>query len=104
MTSHAVEWIPGPAFLALLLPVLIAPSFALIALAVVALAAVVGLVALAWAMFAMPYLLARSLHRRFAERRQSREASVLTGRVPTQERKAPSLRHRHPFGARFGVR
>jgi membrane protein implicated in regulation of membrane protease activity len=87
MTSYAVEWIPGPAFLALLLPVLIVPGFALIALAVVALAAVAGLAALAWAMLAMPYLLARSLRRRFAERRQSKEASVLTGSVPAQERR-----------------
>jgi hypothetical protein len=85
MTSYAVEWIPGPAFLAVLLPVLIVPSFALIALVAVALAAVVVLVALAWAMLAVPYALARSLRRRPAERRQSREASVLTGSVPAQE-------------------
>jgi Flp pilus assembly protein protease CpaA len=52
------------------------PSFALIGLVVVALAAVAALVALAGAVLAMPYLLVRSLRRRLAERHQSTEGSV----------------------------
>ena len=73
MTSYAVEWIPGPILLAVLLPLLIVPSFALIALALVALVAFAGLLALAWAMLVLPYVLARSLRRRLAERHRSRK-------------------------------
>jgi hypothetical protein len=68
--SFAVEWVPGTAFLGTVLVVLILPSFALIGLVVVALAAVVALVALAGAMLAMPYLLVGFLRRRLAERRR----------------------------------
>jgi hypothetical protein len=58
-------------FGAMLIP-LIVPPFALIGLAVVALAA---LVALAGAVLATPYLLVRSLRRRHAEPRRSTKAS-----------------------------
>jgi hypothetical protein len=52
------------------------PSFALIGLVVVALAAVAALVALAGAILATPYLLVRTLRRRLAEGHQSTEGSV----------------------------
>jgi hypothetical protein len=68
--SYAGEWVPGAVCLGTALALLIVPSFALIGLVVVALAAVAALVALAGAILAMPYLLARSLRRRLAERRQ----------------------------------
>lgn len=68
--SYAVEWVPGAVFLGTALPLLIVPSFALIGLVVVALAAVVALVALVGAVLAMPYLLVRSLRRRLAQRRR----------------------------------
>jgi Flp pilus assembly protein TadB len=68
--SYAAEWVPGAALVGAALLLLIVPSFALIGLVVVALAAVVALVALAGAMLAMPYLLVRSLRRRRAERRR----------------------------------
>jgi hypothetical protein len=92
MTSYAVEWIPGPAFLAVLFPLLIVPSFALIALAVVALVAIAGLLALAWTMLRMPYRLALSLHRRLAERHRSREdrRAGEAIRVPAPMRSAPA--------------
>lgn len=55
---------------------LIVPSFALIGLLVVALAAVAALVALAGAIIVSPFLLARTLRRRHAERHQSTQGSV----------------------------
>ena len=65
--SYGFEWMPavvlGGAFV-----LLIVPSFALIGLLVVALAAVAALVALAGAIIASPFLLARTLRRRLAER------------------------------------
>jgi hypothetical protein len=66
--SYGFEWIPGPVVLAIVLVPLVVPSFALIGLVVMALAAVAALVALAGAIFAMPYLLVRSLRRRGLER------------------------------------
>jgi hypothetical protein len=61
--SYAIAWIPGAAFLWTVLLLLILPSFALIGLIVVALAALAVLVALAGAMLATPYLLVHSLRR-----------------------------------------
>jgi positive regulator of sigma E activity len=74
--SYYVEWIPGLSVLGTVLILLIVPSFALIGLVVVALAAVAALVALAGAVLATPYLLVRSLRRHLAERHQSSEGSV----------------------------
>ena len=70
--SYRFEWIFGPALLGTLLVLLLVPPFALIALAVVALGAVV---ALAWALLGVPYLLVRSLRRRRAERHRSTEVA-----------------------------
>ena len=67
--TYAFEWIPGPLLLGMVLLPLLVPSFALIGLVVIALAAVAALVAVAGAVLAMPYLLARSLRRRLAGRR-----------------------------------
>jgi positive regulator of sigma E activity len=58
------------------LVLLIVPPFALIALVVVALGAVAALVALAGAILATPYLLARTVRRRLAERHARAERSV----------------------------
>ena len=73
--SYGFEWMPavvlGGAFV-----LLIVPAFALIGLAVVALAAVAALVALAGAILASPFLLARTLRRRLAERHQSTQGSI----------------------------
>ena len=66
--TYAFEWIPGPVGLGIVLLLLVVPSFALIGLAVMALAAVAALVALAGAILAMPYLLVRSLRRGVPER------------------------------------
>jgi positive regulator of sigma E activity len=74
--KYGLEWFPGAVLLGAALVLLIVPPFALIALAVVALAAVAALVALAGAILATPYLLARTLRRRLAERHQSTEGSV----------------------------
>jgi positive regulator of sigma E activity len=75
-SPYGSEWIPGLVLLGTVLVLLIVPPFALIALAVVALGAVAALVALAGAILATPYLLARTLRRRLAERHQSTEGSV----------------------------
>jgi hypothetical protein len=86
--SYATEWIPGPIVLgALLLPV-IAPAFAMIGVLVVALAALAALVALAGAVLATPYLLARSIRQRLAERPRSTESSGAVARVIAQAEKA----------------
>ena len=74
--SYGIEWIPGVALLGAPLLLLIVPSFALIGLVVVALAAVAALVALAGAILATPYLLVRALRRRLAERHQSTQGSL----------------------------
>jgi hypothetical protein len=58
------------------LVLLLVPAFALIGLAVLALAAVAALVALAGAVLVTPYVLARTLRRRLAERHQSSQRSV----------------------------
>ena len=73
--SYGFEWMPAVVLLGALV-LLIVPAFALIGLAVVALAAVAALVALAGAIVASPYLLARTLRRRLAERHQSTQGSI----------------------------
>ena len=55
---------------------LMVPAFALIALVVVALAAVAALAALAGVILASPYLLARTLRRRLAERHESANGAI----------------------------
>jgi hypothetical protein len=74
--SYRVEWMGGGVVYGIVLLLLIVPEFAAIAVVVatiavlvVALAALVGLVALAAAALASPYLLVRSVRRRFAQRR-----------------------------------
>jgi positive regulator of sigma E activity len=74
--KYGLEWFPGAVLLGAALVLLIVPPFALIALAVFALAAVAALVALAGAILATPYLLARTLRRRLAERHETTERSV----------------------------
>jgi uncharacterized membrane protein len=73
--SYGFEWMPAVVLLGALV-LLIVPAFALIGLAVVALAAVAALVALAGAIVASPFLLARTLRRRLAERHQSTQGSI----------------------------
>jgi len=73
--SYGFEWMPAVVLVGALV-VLMVPAFALIGLAVLALAAVAALVALAGAIIASPYLLARTLRRRLAERHESTQASA----------------------------
>ena len=73
--SYGVEWIPAVVLVGALV-VLMVPAFALIGLVLVALAAVAALAALAGAILASPYLLARALRRRLAERHASAQGSV----------------------------
>jgi hypothetical protein len=71
--KYGFEWTPGIVLAGAVLVLPLAPPFALIGLVVVALAAVAALVALAGAVLATPYLLARSLRRRLEERHGSTE-------------------------------
>ena len=73
--SYGFEWMPAVVLVGAFV-LLMVPAFALIGLAVVALAAVAALVALAGAILATPYLLARTLRRRLAERHQSTQRSI----------------------------
>jgi hypothetical protein len=75
-SPYGFEWIPGVGLLGTVLVLLIVPSFALIGLVVVALAAVAAVVALAGAILAAPYLLVRTVRQRLAERHQSTRRSV----------------------------
>jgi hypothetical protein len=74
--SYGYEWIPGPVLLGTVLVLLLVPGFALIGLVIVALAAVAALVALAGAILATPYLLARTVRHRLAERHGQAHGSV----------------------------
>jgi hypothetical protein len=71
--KYGFEWEPGLVLVGLVLVLPLAAPFALIGVVVLALAALAALVALAGAVLASPYLLARSLRRRLAERHQSTE-------------------------------
>jgi hypothetical protein len=73
--SYGFEWMPAVVLVGALV-LLMVPAFALIGLVVVALAAFAALVALAGAILATPYLLARTLRRRLAERHQATQGSV----------------------------
>ena len=77
--SYGYEWLPAVVLVGALV-ILMVPAFALIGLVVVALAAVAALVALAGAILASPYLLARAVRRRLAERHQSTHGSI---QIPT---------------------
>jgi hypothetical protein len=77
--SYGLEWGPAVVLVGAFV-VLMVPAFALIGLVVVALAAVAALVALAGAILATPYLLARTVRLRLAERRRSTRAA---GRLTT---------------------
>ena len=72
--KYGFEWTPGLLLVGAVLVLPLVPSFAMIGLVVVALAAVASLVALAGAVLVTPYLLVRSRRRRLAERHQSMEA------------------------------
>jgi hypothetical protein len=73
--SYGFEWMPAVVLVGAFV-VLMVPAFALIGLVVVALAALAALVALAGAIIASPYLLARTLRRRYAERHESPHGAV----------------------------
>jgi Flp pilus assembly protein TadB len=68
--AYGLEWTPGLVVLGALLVLPFVPGLVLIGLVVAALA---GLVALAGAIVAAPYLLVRTLRRRLAERHQTAE-------------------------------
>jgi hypothetical protein len=74
--KYGIEWTPGIVLLGAVLVLPLVPSFALIGVVVVALAAVAAVVALAGAILATPYLVVRSLRRRAAERHEGTEGSA----------------------------
>jgi hypothetical protein len=77
MSFYTVEWSPGIVFLGVVLPILIVPGFALIALMVVVAAALAVVVA---ALLGIPYLLVRTLRRSLDEARRpvTRPAPIAT--------------------------
>jgi hypothetical protein len=83
MKLYGLEWIPGAVVLGGVLVLLIVPSFALIGLVVVALAAVAAVGALVGAILATPYLLVRTVRRRLAERHESTTSPVPIATVVT---------------------
>jgi hypothetical protein len=80
-SGYGFEWTPGVVLLGTVLVVPFVPGIALIGLVVVALAAVAAFVALAGAILATPYLLARTVRRRLAGRHQSTEGPVPIARA-----------------------
>jgi hypothetical protein len=77
--SYGFEWIPGTVLLAAVVLLPLAPAFAMIGLLVVALAAVAALIALAGAIVATPFLVARTVHRRLVERHRPTQRSAPIG-------------------------
>ena len=75
-STYGFEWLPGAAILGGVLALLIVPPFALIALALVAVAALAAVLALAGAILASPFLIVRTVRRRLAERHQPAKATV----------------------------
>jgi NADH:ubiquinone oxidoreductase subunit 6 (subunit J) len=73
---YGFEWTPGLVLVGAVLILPLAPPFALIALAILALVAAAAVVALAGAVLASPYFLVRHLRRHLAESRQSTEGSA----------------------------
>ena len=71
--SYTIEWSPGVILLGVVLPLLIVPGFALIALVVLTAAA---LTAAAAAVLGIPYLLVRTVRRRRADHRRPVERPV----------------------------
>jgi hypothetical protein len=85
--TYFVEWIAAGAAIATLV-VLSCPAFALIALGFVLLVAATVLLALAAAIVASPYLLARNLHGRWRKRSAARHSHALHRPLtPSTERK-----------------
>jgi hypothetical protein len=83
--SYGFEWMPAVVLVGAFV-LLMVPAFALIGLVVVALAAVAALVALAGAIIASPYLLARTLRRRLAERDHATQRSARIAAAATLAR------------------
>ena len=73
--SYGFEWMPAVVLVGAFV-LLMVPAFALIGLVVLTLAAVAALVALAGAIIASPYLLARTVRRRLAERHQATQPAA----------------------------
>jgi hypothetical protein len=71
---YGFEWTPALVLLGAVVILPLAPAFAMIGLLVVALLAIAALVALAGAILATPYLLARSVRRHLAERHRPAQA------------------------------
>ena len=88
--SYAVEWMGSVVVLEIVLLFLIAPWFAAIALVVATIAVLVALVALAAAALASPYMLVRSVRRRFRPTEHTR--NPLAGRDPGADRPPDRLR------------
>jgi membrane protein implicated in regulation of membrane protease activity len=102
--SYGVEWIPGGVVLETVLLLLIVPQLAVIAVVIVALAALWALVALAAVALAIPYLLARALRRRRAERKRPTTIRIPRGDALARrqaDRGQPALR---PASAHHGGR
>jgi hypothetical protein len=90
--SYAVEWFGGgvvPVY-AIVLLLLIVPEFAAIAVVVATIVVLLGLVALAAAALASPYLLVRSVRRRLCSTKNTMDP--LAGRDPRADRPADRLR------------
>ena len=90
--SYGVEWTGGGVVpvLGLVLVLLIIPEFAAIALAVATIVVLVGLVALAAAALASPYLLVRSVRRRLRPTKNTMDP--LAERDPGADRPPDRLR------------
>jgi hypothetical protein len=99
--KYGFEWKPGLVLLGMVLVLPLAPPFALIGVAVLALAAVAAVVALAGAVLASPYLLAHLLRRRLAERLRSTDALGPVARVIAQAGRAT---HQSGVAASVGAR
>ena len=83
--SYALEWMPGAAALGVV-ALMCVPSFVLIGLVLVLLAAVAALVTLAGTVVAAPYLLGRSIRRRRRAQSGARSTERATSRSGVEAR------------------
>ena len=88
--SYGVEWMGGGVFYGVVLLLLIVPEFAAIAVVVATIVVLLGLVALAAAALASPYLFVRSVRRRL--RQTNYTLYPLAGRDPGADRPSNRVR------------
>jgi hypothetical protein len=91
---YGFEWTPGIVLLGLVVVLPLAPGFALIGLVVLAVVALAAIVALVGAILATPYLVVRTIRRRYPELHLPLTAARATTRPGIAALAAPTTARR----------